>query len=141
VIGKRLSGDEDDEDECDKKERQFRTTLFNYIDNIEAAGSLATSGVIYKYPNPGICVDGGELTRLPLSAEDVRTLTDRSSKAPFSKNIEPSMGETVRKICEISAENINFQNPRWSDFVTAGTGQFGEILPFGPFSDRLSNLP
>jgi hypothetical protein len=57
------------------------------------------------------------MIRLPLSAQDARTLADQSRKAPFGKNTETLIDQTARKTWEIGAESIEFQNLQWPYFV------------------------
>ncbi|KAJ8121557.1 hypothetical protein ONZ43_g2019 [Nemania bipapillata] len=91
------SGREDEMDEG----RHFRQELFERIEEIEAAGSFATSGVLDVFPNPGIRVDE-ELIGLPLVEKEAQWLANRSLKAPFGKKHETLIDET---------------NPRWLEFV------------------------
>ncbi|KAM5347057.1 hypothetical protein ACJ41O_010062 [Fusarium nematophilum] len=111
-----MSSDTGGQSGSDADVDDFRQDLRQLINRIEAAGSFATGGVLDAFPIPGICVDG-EPIALPLSKEAARNLASQSDKAPFGKNGETLVDETVRKTLEISAERISFRNPSWHDFV------------------------
>ncbi|KAM5365756.1 hypothetical protein ACJZ2D_010825 [Fusarium nematophilum] len=112
----KMSSDTGGQSGSDADVDDFRQDLRQLINRIEAAGSFATGGVLDAFPIPGICVDG-EPIALPLSKEAARNLASQSDKAPFGKNGETLVDETVRKTLEISAERISFRNPSWHDFV------------------------
>ncbi|KAI1772970.1 hypothetical protein F4818DRAFT_129646 [Hypoxylon cercidicola] len=95
----------------------FRQSVVYCIDAVQAAGSFATGNSIQEFPNPVISIDGGELISLPLSEEGARALASQSRKAPFGKDGQTVVDETVRKTYEIGADKISFLNPAWSSFV------------------------
>ncbi|KAI5861418.1 hypothetical protein GGS23DRAFT_576737 [Durotheca rogersii] len=95
----------------------FRQSLLDSIYEVQATGSFATADSIQEFPNPGISVDGSEPISLPLTEEGARALANQSRKAPFGKDGQTLVDETVRKTWEIGADKISFRNPAWSGFV------------------------
>jgi hypothetical protein len=114
----------------------FRERLFNKINEIEVAGSFATGGIVHDCPNRGICIDGGGSIRLPLSEAEDRALAHQSRQAPFGKNRQTLIDETVRKTWEIGAERITFRNPRWLEFVDMLVKRVANELGISPATDE-----
>ncbi len=102
------------------------------ITDVRAAGSFATSRVLDLCLNPGIAVDEREPIALPLSAESARALAELSTKAPFGKNNQTLVDESVRKTLEISADRIRFCNDRWPSYVEGLAKQAAHELGVPP---------
>lgn len=82
----------------------------------------------------------GELIGLPLSEDGARNLAGRSRKAPFGRNRETVVDETVRKTLEIDTERIKFQNPRWPDFIDELVSRAAHELGVPPTADVRAEL-
>lgn len=121
-------------EDLSKKKTNFRQTLLKRIDDIQATGDFATGGVLDSCPIPGICVDGKQIA-IPLSEEAAQDLASKSEKAPFGNHKETLVDEEVRKTLQIGADRINFENPRWADFVKELAQRVGRELGVPPARD------
>ena len=94
----------------------LRNRLEDAFETSESKGSFACYGLCDSM-NPGLEVEGTGLIGLPLSDREAEALKSVSHKAPFGKDSETIIDDSVRKTWEINADMVRLANPKWNEYV------------------------
>ncbi len=99
----------------------YSEVLQNALDNIESAGSFATTGSFPHGVQPTMVVDGLGPVALPITHECARSLVAQAEQAPFGKGLQTVVDTEVRRTWQIGSERVHISGDGWN-------GSFAQVL-------------
>lgn len=106
------------EEGTDLEWKMFKEDLHAHLQDIEAAGQLASQERYPAYVNPGLEILGKHSIMLPLRSGDADIIRDASKQAPFGRGDETIVDTSVRKTWELDHTQFRMCNPAWDIFLT-----------------------
>lgn len=92
----------------------FSAVLSNLLGGVLADGEFSFGGRAHKLPSAlGLEVDGLGTVALPLCEEQAEKLMALGERAPYGKNFDTLVDESVRKSWQIAPDKVKLLNPEW----------------------------
>lgn len=126
----------EDEDEYDleriqTKDAPWRRSLKQCLDDLTAAGQIASFKQYPEFANPGLRIEHHPEISLPLNEKDAEAIKSVCCQAPFGHDDETGVDNTVRNTWEWDHTQYNLKNPHWGKFFQKILDDIGYELGIG----------
>lgn len=97
----------------------IREDLNEILTNLESPGTFSVFDSLTEAPppNPGLYLNTTGQIGHPLNDHDANAIVAISRQAPFGKGEETIVDTSIRKTWEVSPQDFELRNPRWSSFL------------------------